>query len=272
MKKVTMAFCFSPESVTSPQVDRRGVDCGGKRGTSATPLWGWSLRVVRCGLHSESAVGGRASLCRRTPNFRRRQTLQLVAICLLGILAFVLWNHHRAGPPPPAAVAPAEEERRQSKPTDLPSSPSVTDTQPKASVPRLGESTETAVPPEPNYDTEDFIHVPDWIPRPVNARAASAEDASLRSDGLVEGTVRFEFAGETTEAINAITAHLESAGMLPEPGGGVFSSENPSRRCEVQMAPAAGGGIMVSLTYQGIDHEKGCKCATCSGHHPNPEP
>jgi hypothetical protein len=123
----------------------------------------------------------------------------------------------------------------------------------------------------PDYATEDFTHVPDWIPRPVTARAASAEDASLRSDGLVEGTVRFEFSGEITDALEAITSQLESAGMLPDPGGVVFTSENPSRRCEVQMAPATGGGIMVSLTYQGIDHEKGCRCPTCGGSPENPE-
>jgi type IV secretory pathway VirB10-like protein len=210
----------------------------------------------------------------RDPRYRQRFRA-IAAICLVAALMLILWTRHDNG----RQALPRQD--RQPEKTQGPgpsadltapldSLPSSQAAKPETPPPGAVESTAIVLPPD--YEAEDFTHVPDWIPRPVNARKASAKDASLRSDGLVEGTVRFEFSGETTDALEAISSQLEAAGMLPEPGGGVFSSENPSRRCEVQMAPAAGGGIMVSLSYQGIDHEKGCKCATCSGHHPNPEP
>ena len=126
--------------------------------------------------------------------------------------------------------------------------------------------------PPPDYESEDFTHVPDWIPRPLHAVSAVAEDASLRSDGLVEGTLRFTFGPDQTDALDEIIAHLEAAGMTPDADGVVFSLENPPRRCEIRLETALNGGMMVSLIYQGIDHEKGCLCPTCGGPAKIPDP
>jgi len=54
--------------------------------------------------------------------------------------------------------------------------------------------------------------------RPGKAVSARAEDASLRSDGFVEGTLRFVFAADQTGALHEITTHLKAAGMKADAG------------------------------------------------------
>ena len=143
--------------------------------------------------------------------------------------------------------------------------------QPEAPTPPPPAPPETGTP-TPDYASIDFIHVPDWMPRPANAVSASAVDASLRSDGFVEGMLHFEFREDQTGAIEQITSHLMAAGMMAAADGSTYVSEDPPRRCELRVEHAAGGAMRVNLSYQGIDHEKGCHCPTCGGPLEHPEP
>jgi len=203
----------------------------------------------------------------RPTRLRRWSLICLIAL-VAGIAGWSYINRENESSPPKAAMTPNPRAGK----TDRPSAANATSGLPEILIPQAEESAGAIPTPAAHYDTEDFTHVPNWIPRPVNARAASAEDASLRSDGVVEGTVRLEFGSEIPDALQSVATHLEMAGMLPDASGTIFSSEDPPRRCEVETSSAAGGGIKVSIAYQGIDHEKGCRCPTCGGTPENPEP
>jgi len=135
---------------------------------------------------------------------------------------------------------------------------------PAPRAPDAGEPTTTAAVAD--YDAEEFTHVPAWIPRLVNAHTARAVDASLRSDGFVEGKVLYEFAEEAAEPLGVLGSHFEAFGMHAGSVGSVgsvFSSENPPRRCEVDVKRLPEGGFSLVISYQGTDHGKACLCPTC---------
>lgn len=202
-----------------------------------------------------------------TPKTRQRLRI-IAAICLVGALVPLLWNRHGGGSKSaPRTHRQTEKPQRPASPAELsaPRDPRPTPKPGPPEVPPRQLAEPPASIPPPDYDAEEFTHVPDWIPRPANAVSARAEDASLRSDGFVEGTLRFTFGADETDALDEITAHLEAAGMSAEAVGAVYSSQDPPRRCEVRVESAPDGGMMVSLIYQGTDHDKGCLCPTCGG-------
>jgi hypothetical protein len=201
-------------------------------------------------------------------SLRKRWQRALVAVCLSAALVLLLWNRHRSGntalPGKPLLTA-----TQHAVAPDAPAAPAVESSVSPASAtgapPRLVPESSAAAP-APDYGSEAFIHVPAWLPRPSKAFSASAEDASLRSDGYVEGTVRLVFLEEEhAAALREITAHLEAAGMAAGADGKVHASTNPPRQCTVHVATMPGGGMAVNLSYQGTDHDKGCLCPTCGG-------
>ncbi|MEX1115304.1 MAG: hypothetical protein WEB53_08635 [Akkermansiaceae bacterium] len=115
------------------------------------------------------------------------------------------------------------------------------------------------------YDSEDFAHVPDWIPRPQHAIAADAEDATLRSDGFLEGTVRLTMAGTAKEADDWIRKSLAGTGLQSAPGSSSFESPSPPRRCDVNLETQSTGRTLITLRYEAPGHGNGCACPTC-GH------
>ena len=120
------------------------------------------------------------------------------------------------------------------------------------------------------YASEEFVQVPDWIPRPANATSALAEDATLRSDGLQEGAVRLTFREDDAAAeIAAIMAHLESIGLQKSGDGAMFRSDDPRRSCTLTSETLPSGSTRVNLVYSGTDHRKSCSCPSCS--EPPPE-
>jgi hypothetical protein len=185
----------------------------------------------------------------------------------MAALVVLLWNHDESGNASPRREYILTEKRNPVSPDALAVSAGERSVSPEAAAgakpPQPAESS-TAVP-APDYSSEAFTHVPAWIPRPTGALSASAEDASLRSDGYVEGTVSLAFPGaDHLAALQEITAHLEAAGMAAGSGGTVYVSGNPPRQCEVSVAFVPGVGMAVKLSYQGTDHEKACLCPTCS--------
>lgn len=124
-----------------------------------------------------------------------------------------------------------------------------------------GEETPTFA----DYQRPEFEHVPSWIPLPPTAVAASAEDASLRSDGFVEGTLHFDFLEGTDEVVGSLVAAFQSEGMTQVEGGTAFAMSQPPRNVEVTVAETDSGLSRVTVQYSGIDHEKGCTCVTCGG-------
>ena len=207
---------------------------------------------------------------------KNRQRIRFIAaICLVGTLILLLWNRHGAGSHRAHHNDQRPENpRRTGSPTDIIApggshahAPPVTPGTPPGQ--HAGPSIAVT---GPDYEAEEFTHVPDWMPRPVAARSARAIDASLRSDGFVEGTLRYGFGPEHAGALDDIMAQLEAAGMSPDPSRSVFSSDDPPRRCEIRVETAPDGAMILNLFYQGTDHEKGCTCPTCGKSPENPEP
>lgn len=116
-----------------------------------------------------------------------------------------------------------------------------------------------------DYQRLEFEHVPSWIPLPPSAVAASAEDAWLRSDGFVEGTLHFDFQDGADEVVGSLVAAFESEGMAQVDGGMAFAMSQPPRNVEIMVGETDSGLSRVTVQYSGIDHEKGCACVTCGG-------
>lgn len=133
--------------------------------------------------------------------------------------------------------------------------------EPSPSLPPTGES--SALPAGLEYAAEEFTHVPAWMPRLDSALTARAIDATLRSDGSLKGTLRYGLGADLPDALAKITSHSEAAGMRADPSGSIFSSENPPRRSDIRVETTADGGKVITLIYQGTDHEKACACPTC---------
>jgi len=188
------------------------------------------------------------------------RTRSWVVIFLAALVIFVAWRFASPGVDVAALPRTAAAEGIQINPAVkpliyLPEKP------PAPSVPGVAEpTTKLAVA---DYDAEEFTHVPAWIPRLPNARAARAEDASLRSDGFLEGKVIFDFAADAADPLGALTSHFEAVGMHAEAAGSAFSSEDPSRRCGVEVKRLSEGGVSLAISYQGTDHGKACLCPTC---------
>jgi hypothetical protein len=191
-------------------------------------------------------------------NSRVRSLLRWIALaaCLLALLSAirtrmkpVATNH---------AAAPTSEPKGS-----LPSASDIF-----AATPRRGSR--VAAEPSPNelavsYESEDFTHVPDWIPRPQHAIAAAAEDATLRSDGFLEGTVRLIVAGTAEEADDWIRKSLAAAGLQSDPGSSSFVSPSPAKRCDVNIEIQSPARTLVTLRYEASDHGNACACPSC-GH------
>lgn len=192
------------------------------------------------------------------------------AISPVGVLVLFLWIRHGSGR--------SDSRLTISQPGKSQVPFSSNSVSPAASMAGISEpargnpEARSLTTPPPDYQSADFVHVPDWMPRPVDAASASAEDASLRSDGVVEGTLRFIFHENQFSALQDITTHLEAVGMSADGTGLVYASETPPRRCELRVETKPDGGILVSLSYQGIDHEKGCLCPTCGNSPETPKP
>ncbi|MCU0797244.1 MAG: hypothetical protein MUF31_15065 [Akkermansiaceae bacterium] len=123
-----------------------------------------------------------------------------------------------------------------------------------------------------DYDHESFTHVPQWLPRPTDVAAARAIDASLRSDGWVEGTLEFTLGENAGECMSGIISHLEVSGLHRAESENVYLSANGQHRCEMVFTQAPAPGSVIQLRYQGTDHERGCHCPTCANHFQTPEP
>jgi hypothetical protein len=113
------------------------------------------------------------------------------------------------------------------------------------------------------YASEEFMHVPDWIPRPMHAVSASAENATLRSDGLREGIVRFTFASRSDEAATWLGQALAQTGLHAGADGRTYKSDSPTRNCEVKTESMASKLTHVTLSYEAFEHSQGCACPTC---------
>lgn len=112
-------------------------------------------------------------------------------------------------------------------------------------------------------ESGDFTHVPGWIPRPPHAIAATAEDATLRSDGLLEGTVRLTVADSPGQADDWIRKSLSAAGLQARPGSSTHVSSSPPRRCDVTIETPSSGRTLITLRYEASDHGNACVCPTC---------
>lgn len=192
------------------------------------------------------------------------------AIPLVGVLVLFLWSRHDSGRSDSRLTIPQPGESQVPVLSNS-VSPATSEAGISESAPGNPERRSATTPP-PDYESTDFVHVPDWMPRPADAASASAEDASLRSDGVVEGTLRFIFHEDQTSALQDIATHLEAVGMSADGTGLAYASEDPPRRCELRVETQDDGAMLVSLSYQGIDHEKGCLCPTCGNPTENPNP
>jgi hypothetical protein len=205
-------------------------------------------------------------MTRTRRDLRKRRLRILAVLCLAACLLVFFWSRHGTGNP--ALPRPDRQLEKAQGPHSTAEAPSsgtnISQSPPPARgirpVPVDGPS---AAALAADYESEEFTHVPDWMPRPADAVSARADDASLRSDGFVEGRLRYLFRADHASALEEITSQLQSAGMGVDATGKVFSSEEPPRRCEVMVENTPDGGMMVSLHYQGTDHEKGCRCPTC---------
>lgn len=121
------------------------------------------------------------------------------------------------------------------------------------------------------YASDEFIHVPEWIPRPQEAISASVDDASLRSDGLREGAVRYTLAAGTSETAEWLSRSLANAGLQVTADGSSYASTSLSRRCGVEMEHLSPEQTRITLRYQASDHGGGCPCPTCHGPEPASE-
>lgn len=121
------------------------------------------------------------------------------------------------------------------------------------------------------YASDDFIHVPEWMPRPEQAVAVSAADATLRSDGLREGTVSYTLKLGLADAADWLGNSLAAAGLQAEAGQASYVSESPPRRCDVEKQPLSPELTRITLRYQATDHGSGCHCPTCHPLETTPE-
>lgn len=115
------------------------------------------------------------------------------------------------------------------------------------------------------YESEEFSHVPEWIPRPMEAISANAVDASLRSDGYQEGTIVWLFGDDHETHVSGIRQSLEGSGLSRDDEGARFSTDSPPRQATLAVERVDGARTRVSLAYAAVDHEKGCACPTCDG-------
>lgn len=113
------------------------------------------------------------------------------------------------------------------------------------------------------YSSLDFTHVPDWMPRPNEAISVSAEDASLRSDGLREGTIRYTLASGMAETGEWLRQALAAAGLEATESGTSYASESRYRRCEVETEQLSPEQTRITLHYRSTDHSDACPCSIC---------
>lgn len=168
------------------------------------------------------------------------------------------------------------DDPRSSVPTSAPDSMSV-------HAPLLAEApgSPSSRPPRPNprpapsglpawapatftpLDEELEHQLPDWIPRPVQARSAEGADLARRSDGHFSGVVQFGFEGNADDPLEDIIRSLEDNGLSRKGDGMNFHSEEPPRDCSVAVRHSDDGSLIVTLTYEGHSHGDGCACPTC---------
>lgn len=111
-----------------------------------------------------------------------------------------------------------------------------------------------------DYHSEAFRIVPAWLPRPLQAERAIPEDATLRSDGLSEGVVRYNFSGDTTAPLASFQEQLIQSGFTANETKTTFTAADPPRTCTLTIS-----GSQIVATYQmhgGHNHApgEGCSC------------
>lgn len=117
---------------------------------------------------------------------------------------------------------------------------------------------------------EEFVHVPSWLPR-LPAVSVIAEDATLRSDGLREGTVHYEIeAGREDAAMEAARQALQTNGFREDSENGEFLREDPPAACRLSFVKRNAKSSRLSAVYHDGGHGDGCACPGCGG--PAPEP
>lgn len=108
------------------------------------------------------------------------------------------------------------------------------------------------------YTSFQFTYVPDWMPRPLDAVAVDVDSAVLRSDGLHEGSLSYDFALEMEEASRWIRESLVEAGLQPTGNGSHYTSEFQHRQCHVEIKSISKSQTRVALNYRSIDHSDAC--------------
>ena len=119
------------------------------------------------------------------------------------------------------------------------------------------------------YASEEFQHVPAWIPRPADAIAVGVQDATLRSDGLKEGMIHYTMAMENAATAAWLHESLTKHGMEAQADGRSWQSPAPRRFCRISLDAPDAGQTRLRLEYRGLDHGTGCTCPTC--HAPEPD-
>lgn len=194
------------------------------------------------------------------PSTRKKKNLAIAGIGLLAIVVGVVWQQRGAegvrGEARPAISAPAEVHTRTENVTS-------------GNTLRLRDLVREDVTGVSVVDDslEEFLRVPVWVPRPVDARSAKVVSASLRSDGYAQGVLEWVYPADNKEARKHLAAALEAAGLQADAGATLFTSQRPAKRCELHQEFLADGAQLFRLFYQGSQHENGCGCPTCQSPH-----
>jgi hypothetical protein len=174
-----------------------------------------------------------------------------------------------------AAVRKAEAERDSGFPLNVRPAPgpALTEAAPPTQAVSGSELETSHFDPDLRNASADFEPVPDWIPRPPDARDVRVHHATLRSDGLQEGEIAYTLEAGPVGAIAWARAALEAAGLQPAAGERLnFASPSLTRRCRVDIS-SPDGSTVLTLTYTATNHQSGCACPTCQGAPPaSPSP
>lgn len=119
-----------------------------------------------------------------------------------------------------------------------------------------------------DYESESFTQVPNWLPRPSHASAASVEEASSRSDGMKNGVVIYSFEMNADQALDVLKKELDissfSEAATDHPNLLMFTSEHAGRECHIELRNSTPDGCQVAVTYQDKENACGKECLSCS--------
>lgn len=168
---------------------------------------------------------------------------------------------------PPSEMGPAGGSSVVSAPRVLDTAPPVTGQSQEVGLPESLTANETDL--EELFAGEDFLHVPDWLPR-LQAVSITVEDATLRSDGLREGTVHYTFQeGQEISSSESARSAMLAAGFREGLDVGEFLREDPPAVCRLSFVKQSDNHIRMSVGYRDGGHHNGCACPGCGG--PAPE-